>query len=70
MPDDADIAKMAEKQKKELCRNRDLGKKLGVIGLGAIGAMVANAAVHLGMEVYGYDPYISVDAAWRPFKRC
>lgn len=41
------------------------GKKLGVIGLGAIGAEVANAATHLGMEVYGYDPYISVNAAWR-----
>ena len=41
------------------------GKKLGVIGLGAIGVLVANAAVHLGMEVYGYDPYVSVDSAWR-----
>ena len=41
------------------------GKKLGVIGLGAIGAEVANAATHLGMEVYGYDPYISINAAWR-----
>ena len=40
------------------------GKKLGIIGLGAIGAMVANAASALGMEVYGYDPYISIDAAW------
>ena len=40
------------------------GKKLGIIGLGAIGVRVANAAVHLGMEVYGYDPFISVDAAW------
>ncbi len=41
------------------------GKKLGVIGLGAIGVLVANAATHLGMEVYGYDPYLSVDSAWR-----
>lgn len=41
-----------------------MGKKLGIIGLGAIGAMVANAASALGMEVYGYDPYISIDAAW------
>lgn len=41
------------------------GKKLGVIGLGAIGAMVANTAIYLGMEVYGYDPYISVDTAWK-----
>jgi D-3-phosphoglycerate dehydrogenase len=40
------------------------GKKLGVIGLGAIGAKIANDAVHLGMEVYGYDPYLSVDGAW------
>ena len=39
-------------------------KKLGVIGLGAIGVMVANFARHLGMEVYGYDPYMSVDTAW------
>ena len=39
-------------------------KKLGIIGLGAIGVRVANAAKHLGMEVYGYDPYVSVDAAW------
>ena len=41
-----------------------MGKKLGVIGLGAIGVKVANAAVALGMEVYGYDPYLSVNAAW------
>ena len=40
------------------------GKKLGVIGLGAIGQLVANAAISLGMEVYGYDPYLSVNAAW------
>ena len=40
------------------------GKTLGVIGLGAIGILVANAASSLGMEVYGYDPYLSVDAAW------
>ena len=41
-----------------------MGKKLGVIGLGAIGVKVANTAVSLGMEVYGYDPYVSVNAAW------
>ena len=41
-----------------------MGKKLGIIGLGAIGVLVANAAVSLGMDVYGYDPYVSVDAAW------
>lgn len=58
------IAKMAEKQKKNFAGTEIAGKKLGVIGLGAIGALVANAATHLGMEVYGYDPYISVNAAW------
>jgi len=63
--DEADIAKMAEKQKKLFAGNELKGKKLGVIGLGAIGVLVANAAVHFGMEVYGFDPYISVDAAWK-----
>ena len=58
------IAKDAEKQKKEYAGHEISGKKLGVIGLGAIGIKVANTAVNLGMEVYGYDPYISVDAAW------
>ena len=62
--DDADIAKTAEKQKKLYAGNEIQGKKLGVIGLGAIGCRVANAAIHLGMEVYGYDPFVSVDAAW------
>ena len=62
--EDANIAKTAEKQKKLYAGNEIQGKKLGVIGLGAIGCRVANAAVHLGMEVYGYDPYVSVDAAW------
>jgi D-3-phosphoglycerate dehydrogenase len=62
--DDANIAKTAEKQKKLYAGNEIQGKKLGVIGLGAIGCRVANAAIHLGMEVYGYDPYVSVDAAW------
>lgn len=61
---EADIAKMAEKQKKAYAGTELAGKKLGVIGLGAIGVKVANAATHLGMEVYGYDPYISVQAAW------
>lgn len=61
---DADIAKMVEKQKKNYAGNEIYGKKLGVIGLGAIGAKVANIAFRLGMEVYGYDPYVSVDAAW------
>lgn len=62
--DEKDIGKLAEKQKKQFAGCEISGKKLGIIGLGAIGAMVANAAVHLGMEVYGYDPYISIDAAW------
>ncbi len=60
----ADIAKVAEKEKKNFAGTEISGKKLGIIGLGAIGVRVANAAVHMGMEVYGYDPYISVDAAW------
>lgn len=59
-----DIDKQAEKKKKEFAGCEISGKKLGIIGLGAIGAMVANSATHLGMEVYGYDPFISVDAAW------
>jgi D-3-phosphoglycerate dehydrogenase len=61
---DADIAKKVEKQKKNYAGNEIMGKKLGVIGLGAIGAKVANIAFRLGMEVYGYDPYVSIDAAW------
>ena len=63
--EDADIAKKAEKAKKAFAGCELEGKKLGVIGLGAIGVLVANAAVNLGMEVYGYDPYLSVDAAWK-----
>lgn len=59
-----DIAKAAEKEKKRFAGNEIKGKKLGVIGLGAIGGLVANAAVDLGMEVYGYDPYLSLNAAW------
>ena len=61
---DDNIAKTAEKQKKNFAGTEISGKKLGVIGLGAIGVLVANAATHMGMEVYGYDPYISVNAAW------
>ena len=61
---DENIAKTAEKQKKNFAGTEISGKKLGVIGLGAIGVLVANAATSLGMEVYGYDPYISVNAAW------
>lgn len=63
--DQEDIGKLAEKQKKQFAGCEIMGKKLGIIGLGAIGAMVANAASALGMEVYGYDPYVSVDSAWR-----
>lgn len=62
--DDENIAKTAEKEKKNFAGTEIAGKKLGIIGLGAIGVKVANAAKHLGMEVYGYDPYLSVDAAW------
>ena len=62
--DNADVAKAAEKEKKKFAGTEIMGKKLGIIGLGAIGVKVANAAKHLGMEVYGYDPYLSVDAAW------
>ena len=62
--DDENIAKATEKSKKAFAGCEIKGKKLGVIGLGAIGAEVANAAAALGMEVYGYDPYISIDAAW------
>ena len=61
---DENIAKAVEKQKSKYAGNEIMGKKLGVIGLGAIGAQVANIAFRLGMEVYGYDPYVSVDAAW------
>lgn len=59
-----ELAKLTEKQKKDFAGCEIAGKKLGVIGLGAIGIRVANAATHLDMEVYGYDPYISVNAAW------
>ncbi len=61
---DEGIAKSAEKAKKAFAGTEVLGKKLGIIGLGAIGVLVANAAVGLGMEVYGYDPYLSVKSAW------
>ena len=61
---DENIAKTAEKAKKAFAGTEIEGKKLGVIGLGAIGVKVANAAKSLGMEVYGYDPYLSINAAW------
>lgn len=62
--EDPAIAKTVEKSKKAFAGCEIRGKKLGVIGLGAIGSEVANAAAALGMEVYGYDPFISVKAAW------
>ncbi|HAZ96727.1 phosphoglycerate dehydrogenase [Treponema sp. UBA6852] len=60
----AEIATLAEKGKKNFIGQEVKGKTLGVIGLGAIGAQVANTAVELGMNVIGYDPFLSVDAAW------
>ena len=63
--DSEDLGKRAEKEKKHFAGCELKGKKLGIIGLGAIGVLVANAAVNLDMEVYGYDPYISVDGAWK-----
>ncbi len=60
----AEVGKLVEKGKSQFTGPEILGKKLGVVGLGAIGILVANAAKSLGMEVYGYDPYLSVDAAW------
>lgn len=62
--DEETVAKMVEKGKSKFAGTEIKGKKLGIIGLGAIGGPLGNAAVHLGMEVYGCDPYISVDAAW------
>ncbi len=62
--DNPDIAKATEKEKKRFAGTELQNKKLGIIGLGAIGVKVANVAKHMGMEVYGYDPYVSVDAAW------
>ena len=59
------VGKLVEKGKGAFVGPELLGKKLGVVGLGAIGVLVANAAVALGMDVYGYDPYLSVDAAWK-----
>ena len=70
---DPAVAKSAEKAKKAFAGTEIQGKSLGVVGLGAIGRKVANAALALGMDVYGYDPYLSVDAAWsldRNVKHC
>ncbi|HKL79137.1 MAG TPA: phosphoglycerate dehydrogenase [Mobilitalea sp.] len=62
--DEGGIAKLVEKGKGKFAGKEIQGKKLGVIGLGAIGVLVANAANRLGMKVYGCDPFISVDSAW------
>ena len=62
--DEGDVAKKVEKGKSQFAGNELLGKRLGVVGLGAIGGPLANAAIALGMKVYGYDPFISIDAAW------
>ena len=61
---DITIGKDAEKAKKRFAGNEVMGKTLGVIGLGAVGVLVANAAISLGMKVYGYDPYLSIQSAW------
>ncbi len=65
MTDAAEMSKLLEKEKKRFKGNELAGKTLGVIGLGAIGSMVADTALSLGMNVAGYDPALSVDAAWR-----
>ena len=62
--DEGDVAKKVEKGKSQFAGNEIQGKRLGVIGLGAIGGPLANAAIGLGMEVYGFDPFISINAAW------
>jgi D-3-phosphoglycerate dehydrogenase / 2-oxoglutarate reductase len=62
--EDPNVAALVEKGKAKFAGKEIQGKKLGVIGLGAIGVLVANAANRLGMKVYGYDPFISVDSAW------
>ena len=62
--DDPNVAKLVEKEKSKFAGTEIKGKTLGIIGLGAIGGPLANAAVHLGMDVLGCDPYISVEAAW------
>ncbi|MDD2534522.1 MAG: phosphoglycerate dehydrogenase [Eubacteriales bacterium] len=63
-----DVAKEVENGKKDFVGPELYGKKLGVFGLGAIGAMVANTATELGMDVYGYDPYITIDNAWMLYR--
>jgi D-3-phosphoglycerate dehydrogenase len=65
MTDAAEMSKLLEKEKKRFKGNELSGKTLGIVGLGAIGSMVADTALSLGMNVAGYDPALSVDAAWR-----
>ncbi|WP_096087747.1 phosphoglycerate dehydrogenase [Agaribacterium haliotis] len=65
MDDAAEMSKLLEKQKKQFAGSELMGKTLGVVGLGAIGSMIANAALALGMRVVGFDPALSVEAAWR-----
>lgn len=62
--DDKDLVEKVEKEKYKYAGYELKGRSLGIIGLGAIGGLVANAAIDLGMEVYGYDPYISISHAW------
>ena len=64
LKDRADAAAQVEKGKNRFTGQELFGKKIGIVGLGAIGSLVANACVDLGMTVYGYDPFISIDAAW------
>lgn len=65
IPDGEEMARQLEKEKKQFAGSEISGKTLGVVGLGAIGSMVANVALELGMRVAGYDPALSVEAAWR-----
>ncbi len=65
MTDAGEMSKLLEKEKKRFAGSELTGKTLGVIGLGAIGSMVADAALAMGMDVVGYDPALSVEAAWR-----
>ena len=62
--EEGNVAQKVEKGKSQFAGNEIMNKSLGVVGLGAIGGPLANAAIALGMTVYGYDPYISIDAAW------
>lgn len=64
LADNPNITEIVEKEKTKYTGNEIFGKKLGIIGLGAIGGLVANIAIELGMEVIGYDPYISIEHAW------